>query len=71
MTKSKPSTSQEVCKLKGNILIESIGEFLEAKTISEIKINIATNAKDLKVDMNNLKSDNANNMDEPDRILEL
>ena len=54
-TKSKPLTLQEVRKLKSNTLIESIGELLEAKTslmISEIKLNIATNAKDLKVDMN-------------------
>ena len=62
--KSKPSASQEVHKLKSNTLIESIGELLEAKTslmVSEIKLNIATNAKDLKLDMNNLKSDMEDN----------
>ena len=51
-TKLKPSTSLEGHEAKCNPLIESIGEILEAKTnrmVTQIKLNIATSVKDLKL----------------------
>ena len=60
MIKSEPSISQEVRKVQGNSLIESIGELLEAKTglmLTQMKSNMATSIKDLKLD-------NANNAEE-------
>ena len=60
MIKSEPSISQEVRKVQGNSLIESIGELLEAKTglmLTQMKLNMATSIKDLKLD-------NANNAEE-------
>ena len=61
VTKSEPSTLQEVRQVQGNALIESIGELLEAKTglmLTQMKLNMATSIKDLKLDnAEELKSD--------------
>ena len=56
----KPPTSQEVYEAKQNPLIENIGQLLATKTglmLSQIKLDIAINVKDLKLDSATLKNE--------------
>ena len=58
-----PSTSQDTDKLERNTLFDKIGELFEIKMkfmTSEMRSDIANNAKEIKSDMTNLISDMTN-----------